>query len=254
MFSILLQCSPAEEDELVAALWEAGTSGVLEEPGGLRAFFEDAVDRDSLILQLGRTPQAIRQERQIDYAQISRDSFHPICIGERFYMAPPWRDDPAPDHRFRLSINPGMACGTGYHQCTQMCLEAMERYVKPGFSLLDVGTGTGILSKAADYLGAAFILSCDIDEEAAVITRQLVSNPVFIGSADAVRSNSFDVIVANISGPVVETLAADFQRIGKAGGALILSGFGEDLDCFEPHEVLKKDEWLCYILKFPCNI
>jgi ribosomal protein L11 methyltransferase len=245
-----MQCSPAEEDQLTAALWEAGTSGIVEEPGGLRAFFEHAVNLEWLTLQVGRAPDGVRQERQIDWAQVSQDSFHPICIGQRFFMAPPWLHDPTPEGRFRLAINPGMACGTGYHQCTQMCLEAMERYVKPGGSLLDVGTGTGILSLAGSLLGTSFVLSCDVDAEAVIIARELVHSPVFVGSADAVRSGAFDLIVANISAAVVDALAGEFQRILKPGGRLILSGFTvyDHLESITPLEVISKDDWLCFVV------
>ena len=74
---------------------------------------------------------------------------------ERFFLVPEWRDDPAPEGRVRLIMHPGIACGTGTHAATRLCLTAMERHVAAGDSVLDVGTGSGILADAARVLGAS---------------------------------------------------------------------------------------------------
>lgn len=249
MYSILIHCEPHELDTLTANLWEAGTTGITEEPGGFRAFFEDSTPVELVAEQIGRTPVSVRQERIFDWGQASLDSFEPVLAGERFFLVPHWRSDPTPPGRIRIEINPGMACGTGYHQCTQMCLEAMERYLKPGDSFLDVGTGTGILSKAALLLGASVVVGCDIDEDAVIIARELAGDRFFLGSAPAVAARRFDVVAANISGAVVETLAPDLKRVVKPEGTLILSGFpdSEDVQGFDIRERLQKDDWLCLI-------
>jgi ribosomal protein L11 methyltransferase len=125
-------------------------------------------------------------------------------------------------------INPGSQCGTGYHRCTQLCLEAMEKLIRPGDAVLDVGSGSGILSLAAKLLGAGRVVSCDIDPDAAG------PETFFVGSIDAVRSGTFDVVVANINEDVIGPLRADFERVARVR---ILSGFQDDAG-----------EWTCVIL------
>src|SRR5258708_292152 len=180
MFSILLLCAPDEEDLLTAELWEQHTAGVADEPGGLRAFFEDEGRAAEMLRLFARFRPELRMEAETDWAQVSRDAWPPMLVGERFFLVAPWRDDPAPAGRLRLEIAPGMACGTGRHPATQLCLEAMESYVKPGSKVVDVGTGSGILSCAAQLLGAARVFACDIDAEAVEVARRRVSAAFFV--------------------------------------------------------------------------
>ena len=144
----------------------------------------------------------------------------PMAVGQHFFLVPVWRDDPAPEGRFRIAVNPGMAFGTGVHETTQLCIEALEEYVKPGMVVLDVGTGSGILAQAAGLLGAARKIACDTDPVAIRIAGE-----GFIGSVDAVASASCDLVVANISPEGIIALARDLFRVLNAGGVLLASGF-----------------------------
>jgi ribosomal protein L11 methyltransferase len=208
-------------DELVTfRLWEAGTLGITEGDGFLDAYFEDA----DVASQFG-VPQAVID---VDWVARTEEAFPPLLVGERFFLAAPWRTEPTPPGRLRLVINPGAQCGTGYHRCTQLCLEAMEKLIQPGDSVLDVGSGSGILSLAAKLLGAGRVVACDIDPEAA---RPV---PFFVGSVDAVRSGAFDVVVANINEDVLGPMRADFERVARV---CILSGFQDD-----------DGEWTCVIV------
>ena len=112
------------DDLVTLRLWEAGTLGVTEGDGYVDAFFEDA----EVASQFG-VPEAVID---VDWVARTEESFPPLLVGEKFFVAAPWRTEPTPPGRMRLVINPGAQCGTGYHRCTQLCLEAMEKLIRPG--------------------------------------------------------------------------------------------------------------------------
>jgi ribosomal protein L11 methyltransferase len=249
VFSLLLACPSAAEDNLIAELDDAGTAGIIEEPGGLRAFFADGADARELLHRFASFEPQLRQEENIDWEQVTRDAWPPLVVGERFYLAPSWNTDPAPEGRIRLEVHPGMVCGTGWHPCTQLCLEALERTVHPGMTVLDVGSGSGILSDAARLLGAARVIACDVDLDAVRIARERLDLPMFAGSVAAVRTGVADVIVANINSGAAGLLGLEFARAGRPDALLILSGFTEDdlPEDFPPRDLLLRDGWACVI-------
>jgi ribosomal protein L11 methyltransferase len=251
LFSLLLHPSPEREDFLVAELQECGTAGIQEdEAGGLRAFFETDRDAEALARRFAEFAPELRTESPADWEQISRDAWPPLCVGVRFYLVAPWDTEAAtPPGRLRLEIYPGMACGTGRHPATQLCLEAIERYVRPGARVLDVGSGSGILSDAARLMGAGRIVGCDVDPTAVEIARERVRVPMFVGSVEAVRSQWADVIVANIDAATLEIIAGELARVRGPESTLILSGFEEwNLpEGFSPKEVLRSEEWRCFV-------
>ena len=170
-------------------------------------------------------------------------------VGRHFFLVPQWRDDAAPEGRFRIAVNPGMAFGTGVHETTQLCIEALEDYLLPGMSVLDVGTGSGILAKAAKLLGAGKVTACDTDPVAVEI-----AGGGFVGSVDAVASATVDVVMANISPEAIVALAADLLRVRKAGGVLLASGFeAHEVEQVrsvlpEPREVRHKGKWALVVV------
>ncbi len=224
MFSLEIECDPTDRDLLIADLWDQGSAGIVELSSvRVRAFFEDSADR--AVLRQLFPGAAIREEEQRDWVQSARSLLQPMEVGARFFLVPEWRDDPAPPGRFRIAVNPGMAFGTGVHETTRLCIEALEDYLKPGMRVLDVGTGSGILAKAARLLGAERVYACDIDPVAVEI-----AGSGFIGSADAAASGCADLVTANISPEAILRLAPDLLRVLRPGGVLLASGF-------EPAEV-----------------
>jgi len=250
LFSLLFR-SPGDASELlIADLYECGTTGLTEEEPGLRAFFEQDQAAPELMARFEGYSPELRHEQPVDWEQATREAWPPIAVGERFYLVAPWdRDAAPPPGRLRLEIYPGMACGTGRHPATQLCLMAMERCVKAGALVLDVGSGSGILSDAARLLGAVKVIACDIDLDAVRVALERVNLPMFVGSADAVRSAWADVIVANIDAATLERIAPAIERVRKPGSVLILSGFPEwdQPEGFSPREILNLEEWRCFI-------
>jgi ribosomal protein L11 methyltransferase len=253
MFSLEIACAPEHLDLLIAELWEQGCAGISElDDGGLRVFFEDAAERDAL---LRRYPGASsRTEEQRDWVEAARDLLQPMNVGARFFLVPEWRDDAAPPGRFRITVNPGLAFGTGVHETTRLCLEALEDVVEPGMSVLDVGTGSGILAEAAALLGAGKVFACDVDPVAVQIARARCGRS-FAGSADAVRSGVADVAIANISPEAIIQLAPDLMRSLRPGGVLLASGFeAHEVDLVkialpQVREVRRKGTWALAVIR-----
>ncbi len=247
MFSLEIECDPDDHDLLIAELWELGSAGIAELTSRrVRAFFEDDAGRDELLrLYPGA---ALREEENRDWVEFARQLLQPMEIGHRFYLVPEWRDDPTPAGRFRIPVNPGQAFGTGAHESTQLCLEALEDYVQSGCAVLDVGTGSGILATAARLLGAGKVFACDIDPLAIQIAGE-----GFIGSADAVASGAVDLAVANINPETIIRTAPELLRVLRPGGILLAGGLElheiGDLQAVLPviREVRVKGEWALVI-------
>jgi ribosomal protein L11 methyltransferase len=223
MYYLSLEVDPREQDALIAEMWEAGTLGIVEGDGRIEAYFED----EATAARFG-TPQLAAE---VDWVKATEDAWPPLLVGEKFFVVAPWRTEPTPTGRFRLEINPGMQCGTGQHPCTRLCLEAMERVIRPGDWVLDVGSGSGILSLAANMLGAGRVIACDVDPDAAAASAAYA--PFFVGSVDAVDSGRFDVVIANISEIVIGELHEEFVRVAPRR---ILSGFQD-----------ASAEWTCVV-------
>jgi ribosomal protein L11 methyltransferase len=227
MFSLSLECRQEEKDQLIAELWERGSAGIMESdiPSGacvLRAFFADDGEAGGLAHEFSSWSPHWQAEESRDWVAVARSRLEPQCVGSRFFLVPQWRDDPTPPGRFRIEVNPGMAFGTGAHESTQLCLEALERKLHPGMTVLDVGTGSGILAKAAALLGARRVIACDIDPVAVALARLELS---FVGTVDAIRDGSMDLVVSNISPEAIVALAPDLMRLLRPDGVAIVSGF-----------------------------
>jgi ribosomal protein L11 methyltransferase len=164
-----------------------------------------------------------------------KEHFHPLAIGERFEVRPPWETGAPPAGRVAILIEPKNAFGTGYHETTQLMIEALERTPLAGASYLDAGCGSGILSIAAVHLGAREVVAFDHDPESVEnalenLEVNHVSDRVraFTGEAHQLKG-SFDVVGANIIANVLEEIRDDLVRLVRPGGRLLLSGlFAED--------------------------
>jgi len=219
--------TPESSEFLVAELWEAGCTGIVEFDAGLRVFFDDDARAGEMQARFGGE---IEPADTRDWVAFAHEYLKPMEIGGRIFVCPEWRDDPTPPGRIRIVVNAGLAFGTGAHETTRLCLEAIERHLKPGMTLVDVGTGSGILAEAAVKLGAGAVYANDNDPDAVAVARENfekagVDVALSTGSATDVRSGVADLIVANISPGWIADLAPEWVRILKPGGRAILSGF-----------------------------
>jgi ribosomal protein L11 methyltransferase len=230
MFVLELQCTDADRELLVAELWDRGCIGITELANALCSFFND----DDLIPQLLSDFAPYHPETapvvDEDWIGFARAQTNPMLVGERLFLAPEWRDDPTPEGRLRIAINPGLAFGTGSHETTRMCLEWVEVRLKAGMTVCDVGTGSGILSEAAALLGAGRIVACDIDGTAAAIAQKNIARStsrllVYTGSVTAIAPATADLLLANISPDWISALAREWRRVLRPEGRGLLSGF-----------------------------
>ena len=226
-------------------------SGLIYEESGVRAFFEDDVKTMHVAVLAAPGVEVSTRQESAEPSIDDNGNWEPIVVGERFYVMSAIHNGPVPDGRLALKLSGSIAFGSGRHESTQLCLRAMERFVKAGQIVADIGCGSGILSMAAGLLGAARVWSCDIDTEAVKASRAILATPVFAGSADAIEDRSADVVLANISARVVDRLAVDLRRIVKEDGLVIVSGFIERNTprYFRPIESLELNEWLCWVCR-----
>lgn len=157
------------------------------------------------------------------------ESYKGFAVGENLWIMPPWEE--APEHRISIKIEPGMAFGTGTHETTRGCLQALEFYLIEEDEVIDVGSGSGILSIAAIKLGASHVTAVELDETAlqnAALNRSLndIETEITQLSGDLTASiqEPADLMVANILPEVLTRLAARAAALVKPGGILILSG------------------------------
>jgi ribosomal protein L11 methyltransferase len=179
-----------------------------------------------------------RTIKNIEWVQQYRDSLEPIVIGEDICIRPPWMEAPSPVP-FDIVIEPKMAFGTGSHETTRSCLQAVRHLVKPGDTFLDLGCGSGILSILAARLGAGFIRAIDYDPVAVDNTIEnfalngvIVRHETIVGSIEQAHApEPYDVVVANIIKMTILPWIPQLLQLTRPGGRLVLSGLLEsDVD------------------------
>jgi len=193
--------------------------------------------------------------------------YHPVKISEKFTIVPTWEEyTPVHSDELIIELDPGMAFGTGTHPTTVMCIQALERTVKEGDHVVDVGTGSGVLSIAAGLLGAERIQALDLDEVAVHSARINIKLNKVHQRATVSQNNLLDgiegpvdVVVANILAEVIVRFTDDAARIVKQGGHFITSGIilqkkQEVKDAivksgFEIVETIQMEDWVAFIAK-----
>ncbi len=172
-----------------------------------------------------------------DYQNSWKKYLYPEKVSDKFVVKPTWREYKPEENELVIELDPGRAFGTGSHPTTSLCLKIMEENIKPGNSVIDVGTGSGILMIAAEKLGATDIYGIDIDELAVEATKENLElnsissdiAKVYLGDLiSVVKDKQFDVVVANILADVILLLLRDIFKVVKKDGLIIFSGIIED--------------------------
>lgn len=199
-----------------------------------------------------------------DWENNWKQYFHPIPVGEKLLIRPLWEDRYEAGERKVLNIEPGLAFGTGTHETTRLCLETLERHVKEGTTVLDIGCGSGILSIASLLLGAEKAVGVDID---ALAVKTAVENgevngfsepeyTILQGNLTDKVSGKFDVVVANIVADVIINFCKDVASFMKDDAVFITSGIIDTreqdvIDAFDKYgfEIEKRNTesgWVCF--------
>jgi ribosomal protein L11 methyltransferase len=191
--------------------------------------------------------------------------FNPTPIGEKILIRPSWRDDYDPQGRVVLNIDPGLAFGTGNHETTRLCLETIEKYLKKGDKVLDVGCGSGILAIASLLLGADSAVGVDIDQTAvrtavenAQINKVADRFTVICGDLTEKVEGKYDLVVANIVADAIMFLSKGVKEFMKPDTVYIMSGIidtrgdevaqaiSTDFNIIERYE---DNGWVCLVAK-----
>lgn len=243
-----------------AALTDYDVTAINEGEDGWRIFFHTTQERDRAAVGLRAEFGGLAVERvdvpDEDWAARSQASLRAIQIG-RVIVAPPW------DTPVTIVVQPSMGFGTGHHATTRLCLAALQQLDLRGLTVIDVGTGSGVLAIAASLLGAANVIGIDDDEDAISSAREnLGLNPrarvnLQVGDLRQAAAANADLVTANLTGALLVTAADRIRQLMDSGGRLILSGFlareeRDVLHAFRPLTVehrAQEEDWLCVTLR-----
>jgi len=255
-------------DLLQAALVEYSVTAI-DEPSqtSMRAFFNDAAERDRALPTLRSSFPHLQISAvdvpDEDWASRSQADLTAVHVGN-IVVAPPWDIGTAPPKpgTARIVIQPSMGFGTGHHATTRLCLAALQRARVAGRSVVDVGTGSGVLAIAASLLGASPVIAVDNDSDAIQSAREnLALNPraevdLRVGDLRSAVLGVSDIVLANLTGTLLQQAASHLAALLSPRGQLIVSGLLAHEEpgvtaAFPSLAVLdrtQEDEWVCLVM------
>ena len=205
---------------------------------------------------------------EADWANAWKAYYKPIKIGERIVIVPAWEKYDAKEGEIIVRMDPGMAFGTGSHETTRLVIGLLEKYVKSGERVLDVGCGSGILAICASKLGAGLCRAYDIDPVAVKVARENIKDSgqknITCDQSDLLRQvdihdGGYDIICANIVADIIIRMTPDVGRYLNDDGVLLASGIileraGAVISCFEANgfeivETVEDNGWCALAVK-----
>ena len=226
---------------------------------------EKLVELKEMGIDLGEAKVEHEKMYEEDWANTWKQYYKPSKVGEKIVVKPIWEEYEQKEGELVVNLDPGMAFGTGTHETTRMCIQALEKYVKEESTVFDVGCGSGILAIAAAKLGAKLAVGVDLDPVAVessienVGYNNLNNIEILHGNLVEVIDGKADIVVANILAEIICILTDDVKRVMKDGGVFITSGIIHDrvdMVCekleatgFEVVEKNRDGEWNCIVAK-----
>lgn len=233
-------------------LWAYGCQGIMQDGETLVAYFPLRVR-----LPLEGVWKTIQD---IDYVKQYYETLEPIAL-KHLIIAPTHREVRPQANQQVIWLDPGMAFGTGHHETTFMALSILETLDLKDKTVLDVGTGSGILAFAAKHLGSPRVIGIDLDPKAITVAKEnarlnQIALELYEGTLEGREDRSADVIVANLFAELHVLLAPHYARVLKPEGTLIITGILsekssqvlESLKHFQLNETKTKGEWTLFQL------
>ena len=224
-----------DADTTITFYLSCGAAGI-EQLNAVKASMKAlaAMDTDKVYGSLKIKSENVADE---DWSEIWKQYFHPISVGKNILIQPAWEKADAPQGKCIFTVNPGMSFGTGSHPSTRFCLEEIEKYIKDGDSVLDLGCGSGILSITALLLGAKSAVAVDIDSNATDVAYDNLalnhlSKDLYTTYTGDITSDAdlrgklgrHDIVIANIVADVIIALAPYVRSFMKDDAVFICSG------------------------------
>ncbi len=217
--------------------------------------------------ELGSWEFVISNKPNEDWSKKWKEKWDITRVTDKIVIVPDWLsyDDKAGEVVIRLE--PGCAFGTGTHQTTQLCMKALEKYMKKGDKVADIGMGSGILSICAKKFGASYVYGCDIDEDVIDVAKENARKNLHndaesvcfeLNTADKIQEK-FDFVCANILHNVLSEIMGDLKNIMKSGALMSLSGILDEKkpvvleaikrENLEIIEEIHQDQWTSFVVR-----
>lgn len=213
--------------------------------------------------ELGSWEFELEEKETEDWSKKWKEQWDVTHVTNKIAVVPDWIEYQPKDDEVIIKLEPGCAFGTGTHQTTQLCMKALEKYMKKGDRVADIGMGSGILSILAKKLGASYVYGCDNDDTVIEVAKENakkngVECEFELGTADKVHEK-FDFVCANILHFVLAEIMGDLKNLMKTGALMSLSGILDEkkqmvIDAYEKEnlelvEEIHQDQWTSFVVK-----